>query len=126
MPTAEGYREDEIREEPRVFESPVTGNRYIAERWVPQGDGKFVSIEKRKVPQSDKSRPMIFAVTPAFRQLADKGVVLSMRAELKPEGPVWVRTSRTGKKRFDATRRLVGVLNSENRLRSFAEENHGK
>lgn len=48
------------------------------------------------------SKPMIFGVDEAFKQLRDEGVVTTFRTRRRGPERVWVRRSRTGKKEFDA------------------------
>jgi hypothetical protein len=122
----QGYPEEEIRETPRIAASPTTRARYIVERWIPQDKGHFVSLEKREIPQSGKRRPMVFSSDRAYGHLRATGLVLSIRSELKPEGPVWIRRSRTAPKSFDATRRLVAVLDNEEEFGDYVRAQYDK
>jgi len=66
---------------------------------------------------------MIFSDDRAYEQLRDEGVVLTARASKKPDGPVWIRRSRTGPKDEDvpyARRILFAELRPlENHVHSY-------
>ena len=47
--TYQGHPVDEIEEDEKILESPMTGNVYRVTKWVDKGDGKFVAIEKELV-----------------------------------------------------------------------------
>jgi len=45
----EGHSPSDIETGEKILESPLTGNTYRVTKWVDQGDGKFVAIEKELI-----------------------------------------------------------------------------
>ncbi len=45
----QGHSPEDIETGEKILESPLTGNTYRVTKWVDQGDGKFISIEKELV-----------------------------------------------------------------------------
>jgi len=45
----EGHDPSDVETGEKYLESPLTGNKYRVTKWVDQGDGKFIAIEKELV-----------------------------------------------------------------------------
>lgn len=51
------YPDEEIETGKLYAQSPATGNMYLVTKWVSQGDGRFVSLEKTDVENADEPCP---------------------------------------------------------------------
>jgi len=45
----EGHDPGDVQTGEKILKSPLTGNSYRVTKWVDQGDGKFVAIEKELI-----------------------------------------------------------------------------
>lgn len=45
----QGHSPDDVETGEKILESPLTGNKYRVTKWVDQGDGQFIAIEKELV-----------------------------------------------------------------------------
>lgn len=69
----------------------------------------------------DDSKPMIFHHSKPFKQLDEEDFVYTVRAELKVPGPVWIRKTRTGVKKFDAKVESAERLDSLEDLEDYLD-----